>query len=104
MVADPAWTYAVGHASFTLITGKEKATPARVMAELRRCFTCSFPVANAPRAFPSVGQTINLNASPFTMIKVAAPVKVSAVVKDGFNFLALPGHFDGADSAISFRL
>jgi hypothetical protein len=103
VVADPAWTYAVDHASFNLITGKEKATPARVMAELRRCFNCSFPVANAPRAFPSVGQTINLNASPFTMINVAAPVRVSAVVKDGFNFVALPGHFDGADSTISFR-
>lgn len=103
VVADPAWTYAVDHASFNLITGKEKATPSRVMAELKRCFNCSFPVANAPRAFPSVGQTINLNASPFTMINVAAPVRVSAVVKDGFNFIALPGHFDGVDSTVSFR-
>jgi hypothetical protein len=30
-------------------------------------------------------------------------VRVSAVTDTGFNFIALPGHFDGADSTVSFR-
>ncbi|MFT4260794.1 hypothetical protein [Microbacterium sp.] len=103
VVADPAWNYSVDHASFYLITGKEKATPARVMAELRRCFNCSFPVAGAPKAFPALNQNITLNASPFSFTKIPAPVRVSAIVSNGFNFRALAGHFDGKDSTINFR-
>lgn len=103
VVADPPWNYSVDFASFNNITGKEKASPARVMAELRRCFNCSFPVAGAPRAFPALNQNINLNASPFTLIKIPAPVRVSAIVSNGFNFRALAGHFDGEGSTINFR-
>lgn len=103
VVADPAWTYRFDIRSYTLITGKEKATPARVMKELRRCFNCSFPVTGAPHAFPVYGQTINLDASPFTFIKKPAPVKVSDVNSTGFQFVAKKGHFDGEGSTITFN-
>ncbi|MCW3493226.1 hypothetical protein [Microbacterium sp. SSM24] len=105
VVADPSWGYSVDHGVFQLVTGKEKATPARVLKELRRCFNCSFPVQGAPRAFPAVGQDIRLNASPFTCINVGyinATVEMRYVTSTSFAFTALKGHFDGAGSTISF--
>ncbi|MFJ6678613.1 hypothetical protein ACIQLK_05715 [Microbacterium sp. NPDC091382] len=104
VVSDPAWNYYLDHGLNGVVAhGKEKATPKRVMAELRRCFNCSFPVAGAPKAFPKVGQLIPLDASPFTcIVKINAAVKMNYVTSTTFAFIAAPGHFDGAGSTISF--
>ncbi|TDK25830.1 hypothetical protein E2F48_11440 [Arthrobacter crusticola] len=103
VLADPTWYYQVDHRSYTYITGKEKAAASRVIPELNRCFNCSFPVSGAPSYFPAVGAKINLNASPFSLIKIPAPVQVSHKGSVSFGFLALAGHFDGAGSTVSFR-
>lgn len=104
VVADPSWTYSVDHRSYQVITGKEKASAARAMAELRRCFNCSFPVKGAPRAFPQEGQVIKLDASPISFVRYPAPVRVARVNSRSWSFVALPGHFDGAGSVVSFSL
>ena len=54
-------------------------------------------------AFLSVGQRLNLNASPFTFINIPAPVSVSSINSTGFGFKALAGHFDGVGSTVNFR-
>lgn len=101
VVSDPKWSYAYDTASFNLVTGKEKASPARVLKELRRCFNCSFPVGGAPKSFPALNQRIDLTAS-FLWITQPAPVRVSTIASNGFTFTALGGHFDGAGSTIAF--
>lgn len=76
------------------------------MNNLHTCFNCEFPIQGAPAAYPAVGDTLNLNASPFTFISIPAPVEVSnsydAGTVAGFGFTALPGHFDGAGSIVQF--
>lgn len=104
VASDPTWTYA-----FDQIATSEAGfsvpgiTYAMAIKELKRCFNCSFPIGNAPRAYPSPGQTINLNASPFSLVTVRAPVYVATSGNRGFKFRALAGHFDGEGSTIKFE-
>lgn len=108
IVADPQWSYThtaiarMGNGA--LVDGSE--TPSDVYQELRRCFNCSFPVSGAPRAYPSSGQMIRLNASPFSFINLPAPVRFYPLVPNSRNpdwyFVAQTGHFDGAGSKITF--
>ncbi|WP_448058933.1 hypothetical protein [Cellulomonas hominis] len=104
VIADPTWTYAfdqvgVGAAGYA----EPGITYTMAITELKRCFNCSFPIAGAPKTYPSAGQNINLNASPFTLITVPAPVTVATSGSRGFMFRALAGHFDGAGSTIDFK-
>lgn len=75
---------------------------AAALAELKRCFNCSFPLGGAAATFPAVGNVWNL-AGPGG---VAAPVKItSANATTGqWTFTAQPGHFDAAGSTISFAI
>lgn len=73
--------------------------------ELKRCFNCSFPVSGAPTKYPGSGQIIQLNASPFSFVKIPAPVvffKAGPSTEPDWKFSAMSGHFDGAGSGISF--
>jgi len=69
---------------------------------LHRCFNCSFPISGASRAFPVDGAVMNLNASPFSLIRVPAPVRVQTVSGGAMQFVATYGHFDGGGSTITF--
>lgn len=100
IVADPEWTYNYNTSTTLPQMG---VTATKAVAELRRCFNCSFPIAGAPVAYPAVGAILNLNASPITLIKIAAPVKVSLSTGARLAFLAQAGHFDGAGSTILFH-
>jgi hypothetical protein len=103
VLAEPTWYYQIDHRSYNLITGKGKTSAYRVIPELNRCFNCSFPVLGAPSYFPGVGSRINLNASPFSLVNIAAPVQVSGKGSLYFSFLALSGLFDGMGSTVNFR-
>lgn len=82
-----------------------KATPSQALQELRRCFNCSFPVGNAPRAYPTLGQFIPLQACAIGKFGCQnAPVK--AYPFDGLYQLMLvaqQGHFDGTGSSVTFE-
>ncbi|TAJ46834.1 MAG: hypothetical protein EPO52_14960 [Herbiconiux sp.] len=69
---------------------------------LHRCFNCSFPISGASRAYPVDGAVMNLNASPFSLVKVPAPVRVQTVSGGAMQFVATYGHFDGGGSTITF--
>jgi hypothetical protein len=75
---------------------------AKAMAELRRCFNCSFPVEGAPAAYPSSDQFIPLKVCVGPACR-DAPVQFYPHV-DGFGLVAQPGHFEGDGSTIRFRL
>lgn len=106
VVADPQWGYTLDLFVFRGAGGSDagwKAARWAVDSELHTCFNCSFPIRNAPRAFPSLNQVIPLDASPFTFITVPAPVRVNSIGPGSFGFRAEAGHFDGADSTVFFR-
>lgn len=107
VVADPQWSYtytAIAKSGIgATVTGSE--TPARAFTELKRCFNCSFPVSGAPTKYPGTGQIIQLNASPFSFVKIPAPVvffKAGPSTEPDWSFSAMSGHFDGVGSRISF--
>lgn len=91
--ADPAWSY-----SYSYNTGK---TPTRVEQLLRSCFNCYFPVAGAPRAFPTLNQrlplTVGFNNYECTMGRVE---RTSTTFN--FGFVATRNHFHGFGSTIKF--
>jgi hypothetical protein len=104
VLADPTWYY-----SFDFWAGLPgyhakvpKASEAQADAMLHRCFNCLFPIGNAPRDYPNDGDVINLNASPFSLIVIPAPVRVQTAMGGAMQFVAMPGHFDGAGSMITF--
>ncbi|MFJ9847288.1 hypothetical protein ACIRYZ_44075 [Kitasatospora sp. NPDC101155] len=87
-----------------LPSGDESGVKARnthAMAELHRCFNCSFPVAGAPHNFPRQGQFIPLKACVVFFCK-NAPVKAWQDDGGHFHFIAQKGHFDGAGSEVHF--
>jgi len=100
VLADPNWSYDFYDNLRILYT------PHDVMNNLHACFNCEFPISGAPSKYPAVGDTLNLNASPFSFISIPAPVQVSnsydAGTVAGFGFTALAGHFDGAGSIVQF--
>lgn len=80
--------------------------PRDVSRLLRECFNCYFPIEGAPREFPKVGDELPLIIDvPGKTFQ--APVRVTSVVDTdedfSFEFLALPGHFDGEGSTIRFH-
>lgn len=72
------------------------------LAELKRCFNCSFPLGGAAATFPAVGHVWNLVGPG----GVAAPVKITTAnaTTGQWTFTAQPGHFDAAGSTISFAI
>ncbi|MDO9396617.1 MAG: hypothetical protein Q7T71_08740, partial [Herbiconiux sp.] len=104
VLLDPKWFYSYDFS--TTSTGwparHPKASDVAVDHLLHGCFNCWFPVAGASRAYPVDGAVMNLNASPFTIIEVPAPVKVQTANGGALQFLATSGHFDGAGSTITF--
>jgi hypothetical protein len=72
---------------------------------LHACFNCSFPVPGAPAEFPAEGQLLPLKPCLLGPIGcVDAPVRSYARDQNGYlEFIAQPGHFDGAGSTITFR-
>ncbi|UQN30481.1 hypothetical protein [Brachybacterium kimchii] len=72
------------------------------LKELKRCFSCSFPIKGATKAFPKKGVTFPLVVSG----GIKAPVKItqSNSKAGSWQFTALKGHFDAAGSTINFNV
>ncbi len=104
VLLDPNWYYSYDFsAALPLYSARyPKATDLAASRLLHSCFNCSFPIFGAPRGYPVDGQVLNLNASPFSLQAFAAPVKVQTANGGAMQFVALPGHFDGAGSLITF--
>jgi hypothetical protein len=76
---------------------------ADAFAELHRCFNCSFPIGNAPAAYPADNQYVALDACPLFSI-CNAPVRFfSAPQNDYLMIVAQPGHFDAPGSTLRWR-
>jgi hypothetical protein len=76
-----------------------------VFDELRRCFDCNFPVFEAPAGFPDQGDVLPLKACNFWKLEDAfcdAPVSMYSNGRTFVRYSALDGHFDGADSTVTF--
>jgi hypothetical protein len=104
VLLDPNWYYSYDFsAALPLYSARyPKATDLAAGRLLHGCFNCYFPINGAPRSYPVDGQVLPLNASPFSLEATAAPVKVQTANGGAMQFLALPGHFDGAGSLITF--
>ncbi len=80
--------------------------PRDVAALLRECFNCYFPVEGAPREFPKVGDELPL-VIEVAGVRMDAPVRVTEVYETdddfSFEFVGLPGHFDGEGSTVRFH-
>lgn len=96
-----AFSYALTFNSRDISPGGFVSQPT-ALAELKRCFNCSFPLSGAAASFPAVGNVWNLSGPG----GVAAPVEVtSANATTGqWTFTAQPGHFDAAGSTVSFAI
>jgi len=95
VLADPAWTY-----SYKFPTNK---TSTRVEQLLRSCFNCYFPVAGAPRAFPTQGQLLPLTVGGIGNFecRMGGTAKVAGSLFQ-YSFLATRNHIDGEGSTITF--
>lgn len=104
VLADPTWYYSYDF--WAGLPGYHAAVPKtpdyQADAMLHNCFNCYFPIGNAPRAYPKDGDVINLNASPFSFIVLPAPVRAQTAMGGALQLVALPGHFDGAGSMVTF--
>lgn len=95
VLADPTWTY-----SYKFPTNK---TSTRVEQLLRSCFNCYFPVAGAPRAFPTQGQLLPLTVGGIGNFecRMGGTAKVTGSLFQ-YSFIATQNHVDGAGSTITF--
>lgn len=104
VLIDPVWFYSYDFSA--TIPGYHANHPTATAGAADRllhgCFNCWFPINGAPRGYPVDGQVLTLNASPFTIISVPAPVKMQTANGGALQFVAQPGHFDGAGSIITF--
>jgi RHS repeat-associated protein len=75
-----------------------EVSPDKALAELRRCFNCSFPIAGAPEHFPGAGETL-----PLTVFFGLGDASLKSYPReDGFTFVTGDNHFDGAGSVLKF--
>lgn len=105
VLLDPTWYYDYDFSA--QLPGYHARYPKgldyKVERLLQGCFNCYFPIDGAPRGYPADGSLLSLNASPFSLIPAAAaPVRVQTVSGGAMQFVAQPGHFDGAGSTITF--
>lgn len=79
-------------------------------AALHRCFNCNFPVSNAPAAFPSDDQYVDLNGCP-SWVSLAcstwgvldAPVRFHPAEQNNYIMInSQPGHWDKPGSALKW--
>jgi hypothetical protein len=104
VLLDPNWYYSYDFsAALPLYSARyPKATELAASHLLHVCFNCHFPITGAPWKYPADGDVLALNASPFSLQLTAAPVKVQTANGGAMQFVAMPGHFDGAGSLITF--
>lgn len=99
VLADPNWTY-----SFRTTTGS--TTPARGWNLLHDCFNCYFPVAGAPKVFPSLGTLLPLRVGWSGVIDADFTCLMDRIEPDDrmWQFAAWGHHVDGFGSEIAFAL
>lgn len=96
VLADPAWGYTY--------TYSQKWSGTKNWRLLHDCFNCYFPVAGAPRAFPSYGADLPLRVGPANFhCKMAQTFTDSSSGYYGWQFNAASGHVDGMGSNIVFE-
>ena len=92
-----SWTYTMSAAL--------NKSPYRTWTLLHNCFNCYFPVAGAPRSFPSHGQLLPLYAW-FSGKKFNMECRMGSAILENwgwtYRFNATANHFDGAGSYITF--
>lgn len=93
VLADPAWSY-----SYSYNTGK---TPVAVERILKSCFNCHFPVAGAPRNFPTFNQLLPLTVA-FNNYECTMGRLERTSTTFNFGFVATRNHFHGQGSTIKF--
>lgn len=95
VVADPAWKYSYDY--------KTSKTPLATEKLLRSCFNCYFPVAGAPRAFPSYNQLLPLTVAKLGNFecRMGGIAKVTGSLFQ-YSFIATKNHIDGEGSSINF--
>ncbi|WP_382306484.1 hypothetical protein [Herbiconiux sp. UC225_62] len=104
VLLDPTWYYTYDF-SATLAgyhAVHPKASERAVDLLLHGCFNCYFPINGAPRGYPADGDVLNLNASPFSLVVIPAPVSVQTANGGALQFVARAGHFDGEGSMVTF--
>ncbi|MCS5733698.1 hypothetical protein [Herbiconiux daphne] len=105
VLIDPVWFYSYDFSA--TLPGYHAVHPTASESAVDRllhggCFNCYFPISGAPRTYPVDGQILPLNASPFSLEALAAPVRMQTANGGAMQFLAQAGHFDGAGSLITF--
>jgi hypothetical protein len=96
VLADPAWGYTWSY--------DQKWSGTKNWKLLHNCFNCYFPVAGAPRNFPSYGQDLPLTVGPANFhCKMAQTFSNPDTGYYGWQFNAASGHIDGAGSNIVFE-
>lgn len=99
VLADPNWSY-----SFRTTTGS--TTPAQGWSLLHNCFNCYFPVAGAPRAFPTLGSLLPLRVGWVGVIDADFTCLMDRIEPADrmWKFAAWGKHVDGFGSWIAFGL
>lgn len=108
VVIDPNWSY-------LMVLHSGSTTPMKFDSAIHTCFSCLFPIAGAPRRFPTTGQILPLRVgwagvvdmnvtcihrSSWAYSYPTQPKRDSA----GFQFDAAREHIDGLGSNIYFEV
>lgn len=96
VVMDPAWGYIQQY--------DLNYSPTTNFSRLQTCFNCYFPVAGAPRYFPSYGQLLPLNVLNVGNFECTMGSTYSGTNYRAFQFNATRNHIDGYGSNIVFQL
>ena len=95
VVLDPAWGY-IQQYNLTY-------SPAANFAKLQTCFNCYFPVAGAPRKYPTYGQLLPLRVLEVGNLECTMGPPFTGMDYRAFQFYAPKNHVDGYGSNITFQ-
>ncbi|MEY4981594.1 MAG: hypothetical protein RL174_932 [Actinomycetota bacterium] len=96
VVMDPAWGYIQQY--------DLNYSPNTNFLRLQTCFNCYFPVAGAPKYYPSYGQLLPLNVLGLGNFECRMGSTYTATNYRAFQFNATRNHIDGEGSNIIFQL
>ena len=95
VVLDPSWGY-IQQYNLT-------DSPAANFAKLQTCFNCYFPVAGAPKKYPTYGQLLPLRVLAIGNFECTMGSTFTGTDYRAFTFHATKNHVDGYGSNIAFQ-
>lgn len=104
VLSDPNWTYSLNWK----IGPTSKVNSTKVRNAFYDCFSCNFAadplLTGAPRNMPSYGQVVPLTLGGLGNFTVKKGSEWNIPLRNnfGWQFIAEPGHIDGAGSTITF--